>query len=150
MGRRKNTPQVTNTTQNSAPWSGQSPFLSTGFERARNQLEGAIPFYPGPTIAPWDPAELEAMSRGEQRARSGSASTNAARDYAMGILSGDPAAMRSTLGPRVGELLPQLQSQFNRAGMGNSSLGRMAEQELIMRLTTLLPMLARRVIVKNP
>lgn len=133
MGKKRGSPQVTNTEQDSGPWRAQAPYLEQGFGRALHNLQyQPSTFYPGQTVAPFAGSELEALRLGENRARTGSASTNAARDYAMGILSGNPEALKATLGPKVGQLLPGLQSQFNRAGMGNSSLARAAEQELVM------------------
>lgn len=38
-------------TQNNEPWSGQQPYLKTGFERAQGQLDSAAPqYYPGQTV----------------------------------------------------------------------------------------------------
>ncbi len=136
MGKRKSAPQqTTGQTVSSAPWGEQANYLREIFHNAQNNYKAHVndqPF-PGTQYAGFMPEELEAMNWGANRARAGSPSTAAARDYYMGILSGSPEAMQSTLGPRVGELLPDLQSQFNRHGMGNSSLGRAAEQELVMR-----------------
>jgi len=131
MGKKKSSPQVNVTTTD--PWPAQQGYLTGGFANASGLHSTMRPFYSGQTYAGFNPIEQEALSLGEQRARSGSPATKAARDYYMGILSGSPEAMQSMLAPRVGELLPSLQSQFNRAGMGASSLARGAEQELIMR-----------------
>jgi len=134
MGRKSAGPPTV-VQQSANPWGPQVPHLgqlyATAFHNAFERPPAT--FYSGSTVAGFSPQELEAMNRGETRAREGSQSINMARDYARGILSGDPATMQATLGPRVGELLPQLQSQFNRGGMGTSSLARGAEQELIMR-----------------
>lgn len=133
MGKKRGSPQVTTMNQQTAPWDQQIPYLTRGFGEAAGQLNRPQTFYPYKDYASFHPRELEAMVLGDNRARYGSPSTHMARDYAMGILNNDPKAMMQTLGPRVGELLPGLQSQFNRAGMGTSTLARGAEQELIMR-----------------
>lgn len=133
MGKKKGAPQVMQ--QSAAPWGPQIPHIAQLYATARHNAYDRPPdtFFPGPTIAGFSPQELEAMQMGEARAKGGSQSINMARDYARGILSGNPDALKATLGPRVGDLLPGLQGQFNRAGMGNSSLARAAEQELVMR-----------------
>lgn len=137
MGRRRGSggggaPQVVQ--QSSSPWGGQAPFLSTLFAQAE-ALRGGPPrsFFPGQTFAPFQPQEEEALRLGEARARGGSPSTRMSRDYAMGILRGDPDTLRATLGPRVGELLPQVQGQFARGGRFHGGLARQAEQELVTR-----------------
>ena len=133
MGKKRGSPTVVQQSEN--PWGPQVPHLgqiyATAFHNAFERPPAS--FYPGSTVAGFSPQEVEAMRLGEVRAREGSQSTNMARDYARGILSNDPATLANVLGPRVGELLPQLQSQFNRGGMGTSSLARSAEQELIAR-----------------
>lgn len=131
MGKKKSAPQISVTSTD--PWPAQQGYLTGGFANASGLHSTMRPFFSGQTYAGFDPIEQEALNLGEQRARGGSPATKAARDYYMGILSGSPEAMESMLAPRVGELLPSLQSQFNRAGMGASSLARGAEQELVMR-----------------
>lgn len=133
MGKKKGSPVITQATE--APWGPQVPHLGQIYATAYGHAFDKAPdvFYPGTTVAGFSPQELAAMQLGENRARQGSESTKLATDYARGILSNDPETLRNVLGPRVGELLPQLQSQFNRAGMGTSSLARSAEQELIAR-----------------
>jgi len=133
MGRKRGgPPQVQQ--QSAQPWGPQGAQLQNLYSEARKLYEQpAAQFYPGPTVADFDPQELEAMALASERARDGSPSIKLATDYARGILSGDPAVTSKVLGPKVGELLPGLQSQFNRAGMGASSLARGAEQELIAR-----------------
>lgn len=133
MGKRGGSPQVVQ--QAASPWGPQVPHIGQLYATAKHlSSEGnRATFYPGRTVAEFAPEEYEALRRGGERAMNGSQSTNMARDYARGILNNDPRTLATVLGPRVGELLPQLQSQFNRAGMGASSLARSAEQELIAR-----------------
>lgn len=117
--------------QNTNPWSGQQGYLTNLFNRAEG-LYGATPrkFYPGATVAPFDPAELEAMRRGEARAKAGSPELNLTRGFTRGILSNDPATVNSLLGPKIEELLPYLRAG-TRQGPGVGSLSRLAEQKLI-------------------
>ncbi len=136
MGKRSNPPQQTTTSTNlSSPWEPQGNYLKEIFHNAQHNYVAHVndKYYPGQTYANFNPTELDALNMAEQRARNGSSNLSAVRNYSMGILNNDPATLANTLGPRVGELLPQLQNQFNRAGMGASSLARSAEQELIAR-----------------
>jgi len=50
--------QATNTVQKADPWSGQQPFLTTGFEQAEARLNSSSPsYFPGETIAGFNPNE---------------------------------------------------------------------------------------------
>lgn len=117
--------------QSNAPWAGQTPFLNDLFNRAQG-LYNKHPsyFFPGRTVAPFDPAEIEAMQRGEARARAGSPEFNLARQFSRGILSNDPATVKTLLGPKIEELLPYLRAG-TRQGPGVGSLSKLAEQKLI-------------------
>jgi len=56
--------QSTNTVQQADPWSGQQPYLTSGFEAAQNRLGSDQPnFFPGNTVAPFNSNEL-AMQQG--------------------------------------------------------------------------------------
>ena len=51
--------QSTTTVQKADPWSGQQPFLTYGFEQAKNRYQQDQPqFYPSSTISPFNPNEL--------------------------------------------------------------------------------------------
>jgi len=50
-------------TTRTEPWAEQKPFLTQGFGRARELLkEGAAPYYGGPTLAGFDPAQQAAQA----------------------------------------------------------------------------------------
>ena len=50
--------QSTQTIQKADPWSGQQPFLTTGFEAAQDRYGSIQPqFFPGNTVAPFNPNE---------------------------------------------------------------------------------------------
>jgi len=54
--------QTTQTIQKADPWSGQQPFLTYGFDKAQDRYESNQPsFFPGNTIAPFNPNELAAQ-----------------------------------------------------------------------------------------
>jgi len=56
--------QNTQTVQKADPWSGQQPFLKTGFKAAENRLNSDQPnFFPGNTVTPFNANEL-AMQQG--------------------------------------------------------------------------------------
>ena len=54
--------QSTQTIQNADPWSGQQPYLTSGYEAAKSRLGSEQPqFYPGSTISPFNQNELAAQ-----------------------------------------------------------------------------------------
>ncbi len=47
--------QSTQTVQKADPWSGQQPFLTTGYEQAQARLNSDQPsYYPGSTVTPFN------------------------------------------------------------------------------------------------
>ena len=53
---------TTQTVQKADPWSGQQPFLTTGYEQAQSRLNSAQPqYYPGSTVTPFNQNELAAQ-----------------------------------------------------------------------------------------
>ena len=54
--------QSTQTIQKADPWSGQQPFLTTGYEQAQARLNSDQPsYYPGSTVTPFNQNELAAQ-----------------------------------------------------------------------------------------
>ena len=54
--------QSTQTIQKADPWSGQQPYLTSGYEAAKSRLGSEQPqFYPGSTISPFNQNELAAQ-----------------------------------------------------------------------------------------
>jgi len=54
--------QSTQTVQKADPWSGQQPFLTTGYEQAQARLNSDQPsYYPGSTVTPFNQNELAAQ-----------------------------------------------------------------------------------------
>ena len=52
----------TQTVQKADPWSGQQPFLTTGYEQAQARLNSEMPqYYPGSTVTPFNQNELAAQ-----------------------------------------------------------------------------------------
>ena len=62
----------TNTIQKADPWSGQQPFLTYGFDQAQDRFKSDQPqFFPGSTIAPFNPNELSYQQSALDYATSG-------------------------------------------------------------------------------
>ena len=77
-------------TQTNDPWSGQQPFLETGFQRAQTDvLDRPETFFPGSTVVPFDPATTEALGAIETRARAGSPLTTQAQNTILSAAKGD-------------------------------------------------------------
>jgi hypothetical protein len=78
---------VTNTT---APWSGQQPYLTFGFQQAQDLFnQGGPQYYPDSTLAPTSPYTSQALALEAQRALNGSPLTAAAQADALGTAQGD-------------------------------------------------------------
>lgn len=92
----------TTTTQNSAPWATQQPYLSAGFQQAANLFNtGGPQYYPGQTYAGLTPAQGGAVSGQEDLGLSGSPITYAANNASLGIL--DPSFLNSNPGNKAYE-----------------------------------------------
>jgi hypothetical protein len=129
-------PRQTGTTQvvkNEAPWEGQQPYLTTGFERAREQLDEPAEFYPNSTVVPYAPQTEVALGLTEQRALGGSpllrAGQGALQDTAEGrYLNANPhlqnainAASQGMVRNYATAVAPGLNSQFSGAGRYGSN-----------------------------
>jgi hypothetical protein len=83
--------QTTQTVQKSDPWSGQQPYLSTGFSKAQNEFLDTppAPFFPGSTVVPFSPQTQLALQMQENRAINGSPIQTAGTDQLTRTLNGD-------------------------------------------------------------
>ena len=90
MGGSTNTGGRTQTTQQqSGPWSGQEPYLRTGFRQAeQNVLERPLEYFPGSTVVPYSQQSEEALGAQEARARDGSPLLRGAQGYTQNVLGG--------------------------------------------------------------
>ena len=71
----------TKTTQNTAPWAGQQPYLAQIFQRAAEEYNtGPLEYFPGETVAPFAPETVEAQGALADYARGGA--TNLAQGAA--------------------------------------------------------------------
>jgi len=77
-------------TTNTAPWSGQQPYLSFGFQQAQDLYnQGGPQYYPGATLAPVSDETTRALALQAQRALQGSPLNAAAQAGALGTARGD-------------------------------------------------------------
>lgn len=109
--------------------------LNDLYNRAENLSQVPLEFYPGQTVAPFDPATIEAQRMVESRALAGSPLVNAAQAQNLSAIQGNylsPDAnpyLRSTYDAAaraVGEnfnriVLPGIESRFALAGQSGSS-----------------------------
>jgi len=95
-------------TQSNAPWSGQAPYLETGFQQAEDVvLNNPGTFYPNSTVVDFDPRTTQGLTAVEDMANAGSpAIQNAASNIA------------STAGGAFLNSNPYLQSAIDRASEG--------------------------------
>ena len=114
------------TTTNTSPWSGQQPFLTTGFNAAQNLYQpgnanaGGPQYFPGQTLAGPTAAQTGGLQQTANLGLGGSAPGNAASNAITGVLNGSPA-MTSSIAAQV---MPQIEGQFaggNRLDSGLAS-----------------------------
>jgi hypothetical protein len=78
------------TTSSTAPWTGQQPYLTFGFQQAQDLYNhGGPQYYPGATVAPISDETSQALALQAQRALQGSPLTAAAQASALGTARGD-------------------------------------------------------------
>ena len=121
-------PQVQTTTQTSQPWGPQQSHLTAIFKRAKEQAD--IPGFVEP-----DPRSIEALEMGEARARAGSPVMRQMQEQLRSTLAGEqlyggPAFTRAVEAAQR-QVIPQVQSQFARAGRGGSGLSHRAMTEAL-------------------
>jgi hypothetical protein len=127
--------QQVSTTSN-APWSGQQPFLTEGWDRAKTDvLNTPGEFYPNDTVVPMHGATTQALGLQEQRALSGSPVTQAAQGQVQQTAQGDylnagnpymTQAIQGITQPMTEQfqedIIPGIQSGFSGAGRYGSGL----------------------------
>lgn len=109
--------------QNNAPWSGQQPYLSTGFDRARQLLDQPQQYFPNSTVVPFSNETEQALTALTNRAQ-GSPLESAAQGNIQQTLNGDflnsNPYLDATYDQAAGKVRSSLDSQFNSAGRLNS------------------------------
>ena len=124
------------TTTSNAPWSGQQPYLTAGFERAKTDvLNKPQEYYPNSTVVDFAPQTEQALGMQESRALAGSPVTQAAQGNIQDTLSGDflsagnpyfdqavQAATRPMTTAFKEDIMPAIQSGFSSKGRYGSGL----------------------------
>ena len=124
---------------NTAPWSGQAPYLTKGFARAESDiLDKPAEYYPNSKVVPFSDQTTQALGMQENRALSGSPVMGAANQMAQDTLSGSylnsnpnfNAAVNAATRPMVENfktnVMPAIQGGF--AGHGRYGSGLMGQQ----------------------
>lgn len=125
---------VTNVTKTD-PWSAQQPYLQEGFKQILEAFgKGEMPaYYPGSTVAQFDPASIEAQNSMMARARSGSPLNAANNQFIQKTLSGDyltgGAGMNAAMEAAKNKIFPMVDSTFEKAGRGGSGLADVAKSQ---------------------
>jgi hypothetical protein len=79
----------TTTTSDTAPWIGQQPYLTYGFQQAQNLYnQGGPQYFPGQTLASVAPQTTQAIADQTQRATDGSPLVSAAQNAVTGLENG--------------------------------------------------------------
>lgn len=122
------TPQgYTSSTATQQPWSVQAPYLERGFQRAEDLYkQGAPGYYPGPTVAGFDPATIESQRMQEERAMAGSPLLREAQTGLQQTLSGEFLGenpyLKQMIGSAQDEAQKRLASTFGTSGRYGSGL----------------------------
>lgn len=108
------------TTNTSAPWKSQQPYLEEIMKQAQSLYKNDNPtYYPGNTVAGFSPQQEQAFGMAANRAVNGNANMKAAAGYNQDVLSGkysgDP--YQSQVFDNIkSQVLPAINSQFSSAG----------------------------------
>lgn len=120
--------------QSNNPWSGQQPYLETGFKAAEDLFNTPVEYYPNSTVVPFSPETEMGLQAQTDRAIGGSPLVDAAQSE-MGktlggeyLNAGNPAF--GAMAERIrNQVRPGLDSQFaTQGGYGGS-----AHQEMMAR-----------------
>jgi len=125
------------TVQKADPWEGQQPYLKKGFEKAEELFlnKPAPQYYAGNTVVPFSPETETALNLTTQRALMGSPLQAAANNQLTGTLNGDylygGAGFNAAVDAATRKAMPQINSQFERAGAFNSGLADVAKTQAV-------------------
>lgn len=122
------------TVQKADPWSGQQPYLTTGFSEAQNRMLDYTPqYYPNSTVVPYSPDTLQAMQQTEDRAKAGSPVTRAEDAQLSSTLNGDYLyggdGFNAAVKAAMDKAQPGINSQFELAGRYGSGLNQQANTQ---------------------
>src|ERR1700686_5200450 len=112
----------TTTTTKSDPWSGQQPYLTTGFQQAQNLYNpggsGGPQYFPGQTYAPPTDQQNAGLSQVGNLGLNGSAPGNAASNADTAGINGSQGFFNNV----ASQVLPQIQGQFASGNRMDSGL----------------------------
>lgn len=113
--------------QVTAPWEKQQPYLTTGFEQAKQRfLDDPVTYYEGNTVAPFATETEESLNQRAQMAREGFGPLNQANQLAEQTLRGDylygGPGFDAAVDAAYRKAKPRIDSQFGLAGGHNSGL----------------------------
>lgn len=114
--------QTQTTSSSSAPWSGQQPYLTYGFQQAQDLYQNAATpaYFPGQTVASQSPQTQAAIAGTTARAENGSPLNTANSGYLSDVLSGKYLTgnpMQGALNQSISDsVLPTVESQFSGGG----------------------------------
>jgi hypothetical protein len=137
MGKSSNTQPAgnTTTTQTSQPWSTQQPYLSQAMGQAQNLFQNNTPqYFPQSTVAPFNPTQQTGFNLETNLGMNGNPAVNSATNALTGIENGSMLSagnpyFQSTAGNVMGQVLPQIESQFEGGGrMGSPGAAYAAAQ----------------------
>lgn len=123
---------------NTAPWSGQQPYLEQGFEKAQSDvLERPLEYFPGSTVAPFSSQTQQSLDLTQNRALAGSPLTGAAQGEAQRSLAGEyldagnphfqgmvDRAVRPITDQYQDVVRPGIMSAFTSGGRSGSNIAR--------------------------
>ena len=130
------------TTSSSAPWAEQQPYLTEGFQQAKdNVLNAPRTYYPNSTVVPMSNQTNTALGLQEARALEGSPLVDAAQTMVQNTASGDyladgnpylQSAIQNATQPIMEQfnedIMPKIQSGFSDAGRYGSGLQARAQE----------------------
>lgn len=125
----------TTTVQNTAPWTGQQPYLMEGFQNAENAFLRDQPpaYYIGPEISPNSATTEQAQSLQRARALAGSPLNGSTTGMLNNTLNGNylfgGKGFDEALAAASRKINPMVDSPFERGGRAGSGLAATARQQ---------------------
>lgn len=127
--------------KSTAPWSGQQPYLTEGFERAQSDvLNSPSQFYPNSQVIPMHQATTDSLAMQQQRAMSGDPTVQAGAAQTQATAQGDylnanphlQGAINNATQPTMDrfneDIMPAIQSGFSSKGRYGSGLQARAQE----------------------
>lgn len=127
----------TTSTQTSAPWAEQKPYLIEGFKAAQNLYKTPVQYFPDSTLADVTPEQQQALASMRQRATGGSSLLRGSQDLTQRTQSGEFVNPESNpylpyyVQRGMEQILPQMDSSAVQSGAyGGEAWGQMRGRAL--------------------